>query len=46
VGFLLLAQALEKIGRAQEADAARNQARLVTPDLAAAQRVVDKVLGQ
>jgi tetratricopeptide (TPR) repeat protein len=46
VGFLLLAQALEKIGRGQEAEAARQQARLVTPDLAAAQRMVDKVLGQ
>jgi len=44
VGFLLLAQALEKSGRAKEAEAARQHARLVTPDYAAAQRTVDDVL--
>ncbi len=45
VGFLLLAQALEQSGRTQEAQAAQQQARLVSPDLAAAQRSVDAVLG-
>ncbi len=45
VGLLLLAQALEKSGRAKEAEAARQQARLVTPDFAAAQRTVDQALG-
>ena len=45
VGLLLLAQALERSGRTQEAEAARQQARLVSPDLAAAQRSVDNVLG-
>jgi hypothetical protein len=46
VGLLLLAQALEKSGRAKEAEAARQQARLVTPDFAAAQRTVDQALGR
>ncbi len=45
VGLLLLAQALERSGRTQEAEAALQQARLVSPDLAAAQRSVDNVLG-
>jgi tetratricopeptide (TPR) repeat protein len=45
VGFLLLAQALEKSGRAQEAEAARQQVRLISPDVAAAQRTVDGLLG-
>ena len=46
VGFLLLAQALDKTGRSKEAETARQQARLITPDFAAAQRAVDTVLGQ
>lgn len=46
VGFLLLAQALEQAGRAKEAEAARQQARLVSPDLNAAQETVDRVLGR
>jgi protein O-mannosyl-transferase len=46
VGFLLLAQALDKAGQANEAEAARAQARLVSPDMAAAQRIVDQVLRQ
>ena len=46
VGFLLLAQALERAGRGKEAEAARQQARLVSPDLAAAQQTVNQVLGQ
>ncbi len=46
VGFLLLAQALDKAGRAKEAAAAREQARMVTPDLAAAQQTADKILGR
>ena len=45
VGFLLLAQALDKTGRTQDAEGARQQARMVTPDYAAAQRAVDGVLG-
>ena len=45
VGFLLLAQALQRSGRTQEAEAALQQARLVSPDLAAAQRSIDNVLG-
>jgi len=44
VGFLLLAQALDLAGRQQDAEAARQQARLVSPDLAAAQRAVEEVL--
>ena len=46
VGFLLLAQALDKAGRAKEADGARNQARMVSPDLNTAQQMVDRILGQ
>lgn len=46
VGLLLLAQALEKTGRTKEAEAARQQARLVTPDYNAAERIVNNVLGQ
>ena len=46
VGFLLLAQALDQAGRAQEAEAALQQARLVSPDLAAARQTVEKVLGR
>jgi protein O-mannosyl-transferase len=46
VSFLLLAQALENTGRKQEAETARQQARLITPDYAAAQRAVDSVLGK
>ena len=46
VGFLLLAQALDKAGRSNDAEAARAQARLVSPDVAAAQQTVDQVLGQ
>jgi len=45
VGFLLLAQALERGGRRAEAEAARQQARLVSPDVAAAERTVQQVLG-
>jgi protein O-mannosyl-transferase len=45
VGFLLLAQALEKSGHTQEAKAARQQAQLISPDMAAAERTVDNVLG-
>jgi tetratricopeptide (TPR) repeat protein len=44
VGFLLLAQALDKAGRAKEAAAAKEQARMVTPNLAAAQQTADKIL--
>ena len=46
VGFLLLAQALEKSGRTQDAEAARRQAQMVSPDMAAAERAVDNVLGR
>ncbi|HUI83196.1 MAG TPA: tetratricopeptide repeat protein [Candidatus Binatia bacterium] len=46
VGFLLLAQALERMGKKQEAQAARERAKLVTPDLAAAQAAVDRLLAQ
>jgi tetratricopeptide (TPR) repeat protein len=46
VGFLLLAQALEQSGRKQEAEAARQQARLVSPDFAAAERVVSNLIAQ
>ncbi len=45
VGFLLLSQALEKSGRAKDAEAARQQAQLISPDMAAAQRTVNNVLG-
>ncbi len=46
VGFLLLAQALEQSGRKPEAEAARQQARLVSPDFAAAERVVSNLIAQ
>jgi len=44
VGFLLLAQALEQSGHPQEAQAARQQASLLTQDLAAAEQSVNKLL--
>ena len=44
VGYLLLAQALQQTGRTGEAQAAGQQAKFVSRDLAAAQRVVDRML--
>jgi len=44
VGYLLLAQALQQTGRTSEAQAAGQQAKFVSRDLAAAQRVVDRML--
>src|SRR5208283_932010 len=44
VRYLLLAQALQQSGRASEAQAAEQQAKFVSRDLAAAQRVVDRML--
>ncbi len=46
VGFLLLAQVLEQSGRTKEADAARQQARSISPNLAAAEQTVANVLGR
>src|SRR5271167_4093532 len=44
VGYLLLAQALQQTGRTGEAQAAMQQAKFVSRDLPAAQRVVDRML--
>jgi len=44
VGYLLLAQALQQAGRTGEAQTATQQAKFVSQDLAAAQRVVDGML--
>jgi len=46
VGFLLLAQALDESGRTQEAEAARQQARLITPDFNAAEQQVKDLVGR
>ena len=45
IGLLLLAQALDQSGQPKEAEAARQRARLVTPDLAAAQQQAGQLLG-
>jgi protein O-mannosyl-transferase len=44
VAFLLLAQALEKSGHPQEAEAARQQAKLMTRNLEGAEQVVQRLL--
>jgi protein O-GlcNAc transferase len=44
VRYLLLAQALQQSGRASEAQAAERQAKLISQDLAGAQRAVDAML--
>ena len=44
VHYLLLAQALEKSGRASEAHTAEQQAKLVSQDIAGAQSAVQRVL--
>jgi tetratricopeptide (TPR) repeat protein len=46
VGYLLMAQALEKAGKAQEAADARNRAQQLSPDLKAAQKGADTLLGE
>jgi len=46
VGYLLLARALEQSGHKQEAQAARQQANLLTQNLAAAEQTVEKLLAQ
>jgi Flp pilus assembly protein TadD len=46
VGYLLLAQALEKGGRNEEAQAARQQAGRLSKNLHEAERVADGLLGQ
>ena len=44
VGYMLLARALEKGGRQAEADAAREQAKLISPNVDAAQQTADNLL--
>jgi tetratricopeptide (TPR) repeat protein len=46
VGYLLLAQALDKAGRNQEAETARQQASRVSKNLPEAQKVAEHLLGQ
>ncbi len=46
VAFLLLAQALEQSGHAREAQAARQQAQLMSQNLAAAEQTVHRLLSQ
>jgi tetratricopeptide (TPR) repeat protein len=46
VGYLLLAHALEQSGHPPEAQAARQQANLLTPNPAAAEQAVEKLLAQ
>ncbi len=46
VGYLLLSQALEESGHKQEAQAARQQANLLTQDLAAAEQTAEKLLAK
>lgn len=46
IGFLLLAQALDASGRSKEAEAARQQARLVTPDFAAVEQQAKDMVGR
>ncbi len=44
IGFVLLAQALEKSGRASEAQAAYQEAKRLSPDLSAARQEADRLL--
>jgi tetratricopeptide (TPR) repeat protein len=46
VGYLLLARALEQSGHKQEAQAARQQANLLTQNLEGAEQTVEKLLAQ
>jgi len=46
VGYLLLAQAQEKSGHKEEAQAARQQASVMTQDLPAAEQAVEKLLAK
>ena len=46
VSLLLLARALEQSGQVQQAEAARQQAKAVTHDLAAAEQMVEKLIAQ
>ena len=46
VGYLLLARALEESGHKQEAQAARQQANLLTQNLEGAEQTVEKLLAQ
>jgi uncharacterized protein HemY len=46
VGYLLLARALDESGHKQEAQAARQQANLLTQNLEGAEQTVEKLLAQ